>query len=176
MGWTVKPEVPEILLHYSEDPSITRFVPHVPNTNPAAHAAVWTIDPPRAPLYWFPRDCPRVTIWANTDEQLERLHRLMQTSAFRVQITPLAWAERIRCCKLYEYQFEPAAFTPWPEAEGQWIATTPRVPVGVVPVGDLMARQAMAGIELRLVDDLEAVRRIVIDSDLPFSIIRYQHQ
>lgn len=174
MGWTVEPEVPETLLHYSEDPSITLFTPHVPSTNPTTRPAVWTIDPPRAPLYWFPRHCPRVTIWANTSQQLEQLQTLMQTTAWRVQVAPIEWAERIRCCGLYEYRFDPSAFEPWPEAEGQWIATTPQTPISVVAVGDLMGRQASAGVELRLVDDLASIRKVVLDSNLPFSIVRHQ--
>ncbi len=42
------------LLHFSEDPSITRFVPHVPRTNPDHAPAVWAIDADHAPVYWFP--------------------------------------------------------------------------------------------------------------------------
>src|SRR5262245_59968364 len=52
-----------VLHHFSEDPTITRFVPHVPATNPDHRPAVWTIDTEHAPLYWFPRDFPRVTVW-----------------------------------------------------------------------------------------------------------------
>ena len=65
MGWTVDPVEQSVLFHYSEDPGIVRFEPHVPRTNPDVPAAVWAIDEARAPLYWFPRDCPRVTVWAN---------------------------------------------------------------------------------------------------------------
>src|SRR5690242_18830335 len=60
---------PDALFHYSEDPSITTFVPRVPRSNPRQRAAVWAIDGQHAPLYWFPRDCPRVTVWANDDAQ-----------------------------------------------------------------------------------------------------------
>ena len=52
------------LLHFSEDPSITRFTPHVPATNPGQAPAVWAIDAAHAPVYWFPRDCPRGAVWA----------------------------------------------------------------------------------------------------------------
>ena len=30
---------------------------------------VWAIEPAYAPLYWFPRDCARVTVWAHDDAQ-----------------------------------------------------------------------------------------------------------
>jgi hypothetical protein len=51
------------LYHFSTNPDIKRFVPHVPRTNPTHRAAVWAIDADHAPLYWFPRDCPRVSVW-----------------------------------------------------------------------------------------------------------------
>jgi Family of unknown function (DUF6886) len=41
----------DVLHHFSEDPSIARFVPHVPKTNPTRRAAVWAID----------ADHPRIT-------------------------------------------------------------------------------------------------------------------
>ena len=47
------------LYHFSEDPSIERSAPHVPSSNPTQAPAVWAIDEDHAPLYWFPRDCPR---------------------------------------------------------------------------------------------------------------------
>jgi hypothetical protein len=63
-----KPVKPDVLYHFSEDPNIHRFAPHVPRTNPTHPPAVWAIDADHAPLYWFPRDCPRVTIWPRRPE------------------------------------------------------------------------------------------------------------
>jgi hypothetical protein len=45
-------DVQTVLHHFSEDPSIERFIPHVPRTNPTHRAAVWAIDVDHAPLYW----------------------------------------------------------------------------------------------------------------------------
>lgn len=42
------------LYHFSEDPSIERFVPHVPRTNPTHPPAVWAIDEVHAPLSGSP--------------------------------------------------------------------------------------------------------------------------
>jgi hypothetical protein len=173
MGWTIPPVLPDVLLHYSEDPNITGFEPHVPRTNPAATAAVWTVDPARAPLYWFPRDCPRVAVWANNPDQAERLGRLFSTRASRVQVAPLAWFDAIRTCRLYEYRFEPTPFVPWDDAEGQWVAHRRVVPASVELVGDLFERHDAAGVELRFVADLAPVRATALTSHLPFSIVRF---
>ena len=52
------------LLHFSEDPTITRFEPHVAATAQQPEAYVWAVDVENAPSYWFPRQCPRGMAWA----------------------------------------------------------------------------------------------------------------
>jgi hypothetical protein len=173
MGWTVAPERPAVLLHFSEDPGIAEFGPHVPRSNPGVTPAVWAIDPARAPLYWFPRDCPRVAVWANDAAQQALLAHRLATEAARVHAVPLEWNERMRVCALYEYRFDPAPFAPWPDAEGQWVAHERVVPVAVEPVGDLITRHAAAGVDLRFVNDLAPLRDLVVESGLPFSIVRW---
>ena len=46
------------LWHVSEDDSIRRFEPR--------DGKVWAIATRLLPLYWFPRDCPRATFWAES--------------------------------------------------------------------------------------------------------------
>ena len=162
----------EPLFHFSEDPSITRFEPHVPATNPTHEAAVWAIDARHAPVYWFPRDCPRGSVWANDEEERARLHALFHTTASRVHATELAWLERMRTVELYAYELDPAAFEEWPAAEGQWITHEVVEPVAVHPVGDLLAHHVDAGIELRFVPELATFWREVLASGLSFSGVR----
>jgi len=160
------------LLHFSEDPSITRFVPHVPATNPTHEPAVWAIDAQHAPVYWFPRDCPRGAVWANGAAQHDVLSERFQTTASRVQATTLAWLGRVRNARLYVYELPRAGFEEWPPAEGQWIARDVVEPVAVQPVGDVLDRHVAAGIELRFVPDLSAFWETVVSSGLPFSGVR----
>jgi hypothetical protein len=174
MGWTIDPEPPSVLLHYSEDRNIREFRPHVPRSNPGVAPAVWAIDPARAPLYWFPRDCPRVAVWANDDGERQRLHTLLETRASRVHVAPLAWRDTVADCRLYEYRFAPGPFAPWPEAEGQWVAHETVVATAVEPVGALVERHTAAAIDLRFVADLLPVRELALTSHLPFSIVRFQ--
>ena len=75
---------PDVLYHFSEDPNIQRFVPHVPRTNPTHPPAVWAIDADHAPLYWFPRDCPRVTIWPLRPDDSALFQERLTTVAMRV--------------------------------------------------------------------------------------------
>ncbi len=163
-----------LLFHYSEDPDISRFEPHVPRTNPESAAAVWAIDASHAPLYWFPRDCPRVAVWANDDRQRHRLQGVFGTERSRVQAAPLSWSNGIGSCVLHEYRFAASDFDPWSEAEGQWISHRTVAPLTVAPVGDLYVRHRDANVDLRLLPDLRAFRTAVLDSGLPFSVVRYQ--
>jgi len=53
-----------MLLHFSEDPNIETFQPHHARGREHEEPYVWAIDAEHAPLYWFPRECPRITFWA----------------------------------------------------------------------------------------------------------------
>ena len=176
MGWTEAPGAPEVVFHYSEDPSIARFAPHVPRSTPVDAPAVWAIDADRAPLYWFPRDCPRATVWANHDEQRTRLHAIFNTTADRVQVAPCEWQDRMSTVALYEYRFDAVGFAPWDDAEGQWISRVEQLPIGVAECGDLIERQRSHAIDLRFVEDLAVWRETIVASGLPFSIVRYRSE
>ena len=160
---------PVHLLHFSEDPAIDRFVPHVPATNPDEPPMVWTIDDPHAPLFWFPRDCPRVAFWSEDGTPPEGLGA---TSGARVHAIEEAWLEPMRACELFVYRFDPSGFAPWPDADGYWVSTDEHVPVDVAPVGDLLERHRERSIELRVLPDLRPLRDAVIASGYRYSMCR----
>jgi hypothetical protein len=159
-------------LHFSEDPGITRFEPHVPPTNPEQPPMVWAIDEPHSPAYWFPRDCPRITFWSADGSPPDMLG---PTTARRVHAIDATWLERMHQAVLYVYRFDPAPFDPWDAADGHLVSHEAVEPLSVEPVGDLVARHAQAGIELRLVPDLRPLRDAVIDSGYRFSMIRMRN-
>ena len=125
-----------VLHHFSEDPAIERFVPHVPATNPNHPPAVWAIDAAHAPLYWFPRDCPRVTVWADTDAELSAFQNCFTTTASRLHAIEHAWLPSMQRVELYRYDLPADSFAPWTDADGQWLSTESVVPLGVAAVGD----------------------------------------
>jgi hypothetical protein len=172
-AWTVAPVRPPVVYHYSEDPDIERFEPHVPATNPGVAPLVWAIEPAYSPLYWFPRACPRVTVWAHDDAQRARLRDRWRTGAARLHFAAAADETWIRATEMFEYAFDPATFEPWADAEGQWVAAGAVRPRAVRPMGDLVAAHAAAGVELRFDADLPARRAEVLVSGLPFSIVRW---
>jgi len=161
-------------LPLSEDPSIERFEPHVPATNPGQEPAVWAIDGAHAPLHWFPRDCPRGTVWAR--DPFERgLVDLFATSAERLHVTESGWLDSMRATRLFSYHLPRATFERWTEAEGQWVSAEPVEPLSVEPVGDLLARHVDAGVEIRFTNDLWPFWDRVVESGLPFSGVRLRN-
>ena len=163
---------PDALFHFSEDPHIERFVPHVPRTNPSHAPAVWAIDRDHAPLYWFPRDCPRVTVWPRSPAGAAAFRARLTTTALRVHAIELASLDRMRDTVLHRYEFDPNGFVPWDQADGQWISDSEVVPVSVTPVGDLLNAHVDAGIELRIVPSLWPLRDIALEGEFDFSLVR----
>ena len=163
---------PEHLWHYSEDPAIEHFVPHVPVTNPGQPPMVWTIDDEHAPLLWFPRDCPRITFWTEDGTPADRLG---PTTSSRVHAMEPAWVDRMRECRLFVYRFAVDGFAPWPDADGYWVSHEERAALEVTPVGDLFERHRAAGIELRFLEDLRPLRDAVIESGYRFSMTRMRN-
>lgn len=162
------------LLHFSEDASIERFEPHVPETQPDAPPLVWAIDEEHAPLYWFPRDCPRATFWPASEPTSNQL-ALLGGRRRRVHAIEWAWLDRMRKCDLFAYEFDPARFERRPQSGGAWVSSTTVEPVSVAPVGDLLARHREARIELRLVDNLWPLWELVTSSGLEFSGVRLRN-
>jgi hypothetical protein len=165
---------PGQVLHFSEDPRITTFVPHVAATARESEPYVWAVDAEQAPAYWFPRDCPRVLAWAHA-ETTDADRRLL--SGGRVHAIEYGWLPVLRSVRLYAYRFDAGPFAPFgaPRPHAM-VATTTVTPLGPAePVGDLLALHEAAGIQLRLMPDLLAFMDEVVASSLAFSGIRLRY-
>ncbi|MFC6082462.1 DUF6886 family protein [Sphaerisporangium aureirubrum] len=173
----MRPE-PGQVLHFSEDPAITRFVPHVAATAQQPEAYVWAVDARRAPDYWFPRQCPRALAWttpSTTEADRERI--LGPGCGERMHAIEYRWLEAMRTVKLYAYRFPADSFTPfgtpYPNAH---VATEPVEPLGPPePVGDLFALHEEAGIHLRVLPGLWPFWDAVTRSTLGWSGIRLRN-
>jgi hypothetical protein len=162
-------EGPFALWHFSEDPSLGRFRPLAPVTDPGTRPLVWAVDTRHAPMFWFPRDCPRGCIWpvsATTPEDRERFFG--QSAANRVHVMEAGWLGRMRDCRLYAYRLPTGAFRPH-GVGGYWAADEPVDAIEQVVIDDLLGRHARADIELRVTPSIWPFWRRVTGSTVEFS-------
>ena len=167
--------VPGELLHFSEDPTIDVFVPHVPATAKVSVPLVWAVDGVNAPSYWFPRECPRVCAWMGAGTRAEDRKRILGAGGSeRMHAIEYAWLQAVLEAQLYAYRLPADAFRPIGEPlPYAWVASEAVRPLAPPEaVGDLIALHGDADIELRLVPSLARVWAEVKVSTLRFSGIR----
>ena len=162
------------VLHFSEDPRITRFAPHVAATAQQPEPYVWALDAEQAPAYWFPRDCPRVLAWPGPETGAADRRFL---SDRRVHAIEYGWLPALQTTLLYAYRFDAAPFRPFgaPQPHAMVATTVVTPPAAAEPVGDLLALHEDAGIQLRLVPNLRPVMNEIAASPLRFSGIRLRN-
>jgi len=169
---------PGQVLHFSEDPTITRFAPHVAATAQEPGAYVWAVDATRSPDYWFPRECPRAMAWiteSTTPADSERI--IGPGGGNRVHAVEYNWLDRIQTVQLFAYRLPARSFkpigAPVPNAH---VATEPIEPLGPPePVGNLLMLHEKAEIQLRVLNNLWPFWDAVTASTLGFSAIRLRN-
>jgi len=158
------------LWHVSDNDTLARFQPHVSATAESDEPFVWAVDTRHLPFYWFPRECPRGTFWADpgtTAEDAALLH-----GARRVHAIESAWLERFRAARVVAYRLPEDAFEPHPDVGGYWLSRNAVEPLELIELGDLLTRHVDARIELRIVPNLRPLWNAVVTSTLEFSGMR----
>src|SRR4051812_50055502 len=123
---------PGQVLHFSEDPTITRFVPHVAPTSGTTTPYVWAVDRRNAPSYWFPRQCPRAMAWVrDTTTGVDRDRIIGAGCGNRVHAIEYGWLDAMRKARLFAYRLPADRFEPFgspvPHAH---VAVEPVEPLG----------------------------------------------
>ncbi|MFD6156176.1 DUF6886 family protein [Nocardia sp. NPDC060256] len=168
------PEPGEVL-HFSEDPTIDRFLPHTAPTARQPEPYVWAVDRDRAPGYWFPRACPRAMAWITADTTAaDRAAIIGPGGGERVHAIEYGWFDQLRSVTLYAYRLPAALFRPFgdpvPHAH---VATVPVEPLAPPhKVGDLLKLHEHAAIQLRILPNLWDFWDAATASSLGFSGIR----
>ena len=159
-------EGPHALWHVSEDDSIRRFEPR--------DGRVWAIATRLLPLYWFPRECPRATFWAEAGTaDADAARFLGGDRARRVHVVEPDAVESMRTARVLAYRMPEEAFLE--NDDRFWISSVAVEPLALVELGDLVERHERAGIELRTEPDLLRFWDEVIGSSLGFSGIRLRN-
>ncbi len=135
--------------HFSEDPTIERFEPRPSPVRTDLSPVVWAIDEWHAPMYYFPRDCPRIMLWplqTNTPEDWQRWFGASE--ARMLAHIEWAWLERIRTTALYRYAFDGDGFEDLLDA-GMHVSREAVTPASVKPVRNLLEALRAGNVELR---------------------------
>src|SRR5205809_1573105 len=128
------------LWHVSEDARLSRFEPHRARTALTDEPLVWAIDTRHLPLFWFPRDCPRLTFWAGPRTSENDSERFLDgLRDRRVHAIESSWLERARTAHLLAYRMPESSFEADEEVAGYWVSREPVEPLELVELGDLLA-------------------------------------
>jgi hypothetical protein len=166
------------LYHFSEDPNIAVFQPHIAKTSAIRDEAfVWAIDEWHSPMYFMPRDCPRACFWAGSKTTAEDRERWLNHLEPRfVMLIEARWLQRIRSTHLYRYSMPESSFHELGHDGGHYVSREAVVPLSVHPVGDLLSAVVDAGVELRITPKLGPVwKRIWMHSTLAYSGTRLRN-
>jgi hypothetical protein len=168
---------PGHVLHFSEDPTITVFTPHVAATAQQPEPFVWAVDAQNSPSYWFPRQCPRAMAWLTshtTDEDRDRI--LGPGGGNRVHVIEYAWLEAIHTVTLYAYRFDATDFRPFGRYTHAHVCDHEVRPLGPAePIGDLLELYEAAGIQLKVLPNLWTFWDAATASSLGHSGIRLRN-
>ncbi len=170
------------LYHFSEDPNIDRFVPRPVQTevvrpkgmNWLNGPLVWAIDAAYAPLYLFPRECPRIVMSKPVTSSETDISRywIDPTKPF-VAFVEDRWVDRIKATTLYRYTFESVGFVCL-EDVGMHVIDKEVQPVEMTALPDLLGELQAAEVELQIRHDLSGLAD-AWDSSLQVSGIRLRN-
>jgi hypothetical protein len=157
----------------SDRAGIARFEPRAVAHHHSTEPLVWAIDDAHACAYWFPREVPRATFWADaasSDADVDRF--LGGDRSLRVHAFQREWLDDVRHGRVVAYALPPETFEPYDDVAGYWVSREPVVPAEERVLDDLLALHAEAGIEVRIVSSVAVLWDRVIASTLVYSGIK----
>lgn len=165
------------LYHFSEDPDIRAFEPHIaPTSLNQDDALVWAIDEWHAPMYYVPRQCPRACFWPGERTTPDDRKRWFGGIDARMVIAVESkWLPAIRETTLYRYTMPDDTFRMNDATAGHYVSNETVEPLSVEPVGDLLQAMVDADVELRVTPRLVDLWKRTIESTLEFSGTRLRN-
>ena len=156
------------LFHFSEDGDIQRFPPRrvvVPTQRAAGREwlndpLVWAIDESHQRLYLFPRDCPRIVLWAQestTASDKATWLGDLELGFEALALAESAWLPKIRAATMFRYEFSPESFESLNDA-GMWVSRSEVEPFDVKRLDDLIVELEESRTQLRFVESLQSYR------------------
>ncbi|MFT3935953.1 MAG: hypothetical protein QM726_20150 [Chitinophagaceae bacterium] len=167
------------LYHISEDPAIKEFIPR---PSPSAFNAikgdvVFAISEKLLHNYYFPRNCPRVTYYANEHTtQPDKEKFFIGINAAYVLAIEERWQKALQETKLYCYKFLTNDFELLDECAGYYISYKTIRPIAVNSIEspyEIIAHRK--DIQLNVLPEIKTLAESVKKSTLAFSLIRMKY-
>ncbi|MBB4234395.1 DUF6886 family protein [Rhizobium esperanzae] len=152
------------LFHFSDDPDIAAFEPRPVRIRSVRQAGlewlngplVWAIDGDHDFMYLFPRDCPRILIWATPETpQTERRRWLGDWRA--AAFIERHWLERLEAETIHRYEMPAEDFEDLEDA-GMWVSRRRVIPMERIAMSWLDREFAPRKVDLRVVDSLRPLK------------------
>jgi hypothetical protein len=159
------------LFHVSDIAGISIFEPRVSRMG---ESLVWAVGEPRLANYLLPRDCPRVTFYANQDTSEKDKERFLGAAEAVIAIES-AWFNRCLEAKLYLYEFDSKNFRLRDDIAYYYVSNQREYPLSEIPIQNVLEKLLETGTELRIMPSLWELREAVITSTLAFSINRFRN-
>jgi hypothetical protein len=152
------------LFHFSEDAYINRFEPRPlrvaaqrpPSMEWLNGSLVWAIDDAHQRLYLFPRECPRIVLWA-TQETTESDKAAwlggLDEQTVAVAYVEHAWRQQLERCTLVRYEMPADTFVDTGDA-GMWVSRSIVIPCARSHMGNLGNSLAECQTKLVFVESL----------------------
>jgi len=161
-----------MLFHISENPDIEVFHPRAPK--PGEPSVVWAISENRIQNYLLPRECPRVTFYANERSSASDIDTFLGQSGCVVAVER-SWIARIKAARLFCYHLPAETFSCKDECAGYFTSKESVIPVKIEMIDDLVQELALRRIEFRILSELWHLHDAVANSTLAFSMIRMRN-
>lgn len=164
------------LFHVSDNPNISIFHPHVPMTQPSLPPYVWAIHRDKLPLYYFPRDCPRVAYWMKSDTTTADQDKYEITADQKMIVyIEREWMEQWKSAVLYCYEFPSNSFWCIDSNVGYYVSEESVIPRNRYVLDDLESLLRKAHVGVRFSNTLHGLCEKISHTSLAWSCIRLKN-
>ena len=160
------------LFHVSEQTGIERFDPRAIDGSP--EPGVWAVDDDRLRNYLVPRECPRVTYYADANTSRSDVDRFLGRG-HAVMAFEHAWLDRVRSARLFCYRLPPEGFELVDAVAGYFRSRAAVVPQSVLVIDDCLGELGRRRVDIRILPNLWELHDAVARSTLAFSMIRMRN-
>jgi len=150
------------LFHFSEEAGLTRFEPRsvrrVKGREWLNGPLVWAVDDDHQPLYLFPRDCPRVLVWAIPTTTAEDRAHWLGEAAF-VAFIEETWRDRFQDGAIWRYRLPKTTFKNLGDA-GMWVSRRAVKALDAERLTDLPGELSSRNVTVHAVPSLSPLREL----------------